>query len=56
MMMTALAILEANPDPTNEQIRHDLEGVLCRCTGYHNIVLAIQQAAAEMRSTAAAAH
>ncbi len=55
MMMTALAILERNPNPSNEQIRHDLEGVLCRCTGYHNIVRAIQQAAREMRGEPARA-
>jgi aerobic carbon-monoxide dehydrogenase small subunit len=55
MMMTALHILERNPNPTNEEIRHDLEGVLCRCTGYHNIVQAIQYAAAEMRGQPSAA-
>jgi carbon-monoxide dehydrogenase small subunit len=52
MMMTALHILEGNPNPSNEDIRRDLEGVLCRCTGYQNIVEAIQQAAAEMRGAA----
>src|SRR6266536_2035309 len=41
MMMTALHILERNPNPSDEDIRHDLEGVLCRCTGYQNIVQAI---------------
>jgi aerobic carbon-monoxide dehydrogenase small subunit len=55
MMMTALHILERNPNPTNEDIRHGLEGVLCRCTGYHNIVQAIQYAAAEMRGERSAA-
>ncbi len=54
MMMTALHILERNPNPSNEDIRRDLEGVLCRCTGYQNIVQAIQQAAAEMRGAPAA--
>jgi len=54
MMMTAVYLLEQNPNPTDEQIRHDLEGVLCRCTGYHNIVRAIQYAAAEMRKAGAA--
>ncbi|HLQ31578.1 MAG TPA: (2Fe-2S)-binding protein [Chloroflexota bacterium] len=53
MMMTALHILERNPNPSNEDIRRDLEGVLCRCTGYQNIVQAIQQAAAEMRGAPA---
>ena len=55
MMMTAVHILERNPNPTDEEIRHDLEGVLCRCTGYQNIVRAIQYAAAEMRKTGATA-
>ena len=54
MMMTAVHILEHNPNPTDEEIRHDLEGVLCRCTGYHNIVRAIQHAAATMRAAASA--
>ena len=54
MMMTAVYLLEQNPNPTDEQIRHDLEGVLCRCTGYHTIVRAIQYAAAEMRKAGAA--
>jgi len=54
MMMTALHILERNPNPSNEDIRRDLEGVLCRCTGYQNIVQAVQQAAAEMRGAPAA--
>ncbi|MCE2464324.1 MAG: (2Fe-2S)-binding protein, partial [Dehalococcoidia bacterium] len=38
-------ILERNADPTEEEIRHGLAGNLCRCTGYHNIVKAIQYAA-----------
>ena len=54
MMMTALHILERNPNPSNEDIRRDLEGVLCRCTGYQNIVQGVQQAAAEMRGAPAA--
>ena len=45
MIMTAHQILERNPDPTEEEIRHGLAGNLCRCTGYHNIVKAIQYAA-----------
>ncbi|MBX3070080.1 MAG: (2Fe-2S)-binding protein [Thermomicrobiales bacterium] len=45
MIMTGAALLERNPHPTEEQIRHELEGNLCRCTGYQNIVRAIQFAA-----------
>ena len=46
MVMTAIKLLEANPSPTDAEIRHGLEGNLCRCTGYHNIVKAIAAAAA----------
>lgn len=49
MLMTAVDLLNHNPDPTEEEIRHGIEGNICRCTGYHNIVKAIQAAAAEMR-------
>jgi carbon-monoxide dehydrogenase small subunit len=45
MIMAAAALLEENPDPTEEQVRHGLEGNLCRCTGYHNIVRAVLDAA-----------
>jgi len=48
MMMTAKDLLANNPDPTEEEIREALEGNLCRCTGYHNIVRSIQYAAAKM--------
>ena len=48
MIMSAAQILERYPQPTEEQIRHQLEGNLCRCTGYHNIVKAIQHAAETM--------
>ena len=48
MILTAWQILDRNPRPTEEQIRHQLEGNLCRCTGYHNIVKAIQWAAENM--------
>ncbi len=54
MMMTAVNILERNPNPTDDEIRHELEGTLCRCTGYQNIVRAIQYAAAELRSASPA--
>ena len=42
-------LLEENPEPSDREIRHGLEGNLCRCTGYQNIVRAVQSAAAEMR-------
>ncbi len=45
MIMTAASILEENPNPSEEEIRHGLEGNFCRCTGYHNIVKSIQHAA-----------
>ena len=45
MIMTAHQILERNPNPSEEEIRRGLVGNLCRCTGYHNIVKAIQYAA-----------
>jgi len=54
MMMTALDILEENPDPTREEIREGLEGNLCRCTGYQNIVNAVQNAAEQMQPAAVA--
>jgi carbon-monoxide dehydrogenase small subunit len=44
MVMTAIKLLEANPSPTDEEIRHGLEGNLCRCTGYVNIVAAVRAA------------
>jgi carbon-monoxide dehydrogenase small subunit len=50
MIMAAVDLLLDNPDPTEEQVRHGLEGNLCRCTGYHNIVQAVRAAAAELRS------
>jgi carbon-monoxide dehydrogenase small subunit len=50
MIMSAIDLVRRNPDPSEEEIREWLEGNLCRCTGYHNIVKAIQAAAADMRS------
>jgi len=51
MIMAATAILERNPNPSDEEIRTGLEGNLCRCTGYHNIVEAVKAAAgAEVRA------
>jgi len=49
MIMSALALLKRNPNPSEAEIREGLEGNLCRCTGYHNIVAAVLAAAAEMR-------
>ncbi len=54
VIMTAMDLLASNPDPTEAQIRHAIEGNYCRCTGYQNIVAAIQAAAATQRSTSAA--
>jgi carbon-monoxide dehydrogenase small subunit len=48
MLMTAYAMLQQYPDPTEDQIREFLSGNLCRCTGYQNIVKAVQQAAAAL--------
>jgi carbon-monoxide dehydrogenase small subunit len=45
MIMAASDLLKRNPNPSEEEIRHGLEGNLCRCTGYHNIVKAVQHAA-----------
>jgi aerobic carbon-monoxide dehydrogenase small subunit len=45
MIMQAIDVLNDNPHPTEREIRDGLEGNLCRCTGYHNIVKAVQQAA-----------
>ena len=49
MVMTAAPLLETNPDPDDDAIKHSLEGNLCRCTGYINIVNAIRWAAQQMR-------
>jgi carbon-monoxide dehydrogenase small subunit len=45
MIMAAAGLLERNPNPTEEEVRHALEGNLCRCTGYHNIVKSVLDAA-----------
>jgi aerobic carbon-monoxide dehydrogenase small subunit len=46
MILAAHEVLRTNPNPSDEQIRHGLEGNVCRCTGYQNIVRAVQEAAA----------
>ncbi len=55
MVMSAADLLKTNANPSEQEIRDYLEGNICRCTGYHNIVKAIQAAAAEMRGEAVAA-
>ncbi len=52
MIMSTKALLERNPNPTEEEIRHELEGNMCRCTGYQNIVRSVQYAAQTMRKQA----
>ena len=49
MIMSSIALLDENDSPTEAEIRHGIEGNLCRCTGYHNIVRAVEYAAAKMR-------
>ncbi len=50
MLMTSYAFLKKNPTPTEEEIRRAISGNLCRCTGYVNIVKAVQHAAAKLRA------
>jgi carbon-monoxide dehydrogenase small subunit len=54
MVLASIALLTSNPDPTEEEIRWALSGNICRCTGYTNIVKAVQWAADKMRATASA--
>jgi len=49
MVMSALDLVERNPDPSSDEVREWLEGNLCRCTGYHNIVKSILAGASAMR-------
>ena len=49
MIMSSVDLLEKNPNPSEEEIRHGLAGNFCRCTGYHNIVKAVQYAAEKMQ-------
>jgi carbon-monoxide dehydrogenase small subunit len=51
MLMSTYALLQRNPEPTEEEIRWGISGNLCRCTGYQNIVKAVQFAAAKMGHT-----
>ena len=50
MIMASIDLVKNNPNPTEHEIREGIEGNLCRCTGYQNIVKAVQQAAGEMSS------
>ena len=52
MVLSTVALLADDPDPCEERIRHGLEGNICRCTGYHNIVLAVRTAAAALAAGA----
>jgi carbon-monoxide dehydrogenase small subunit len=55
MIMAAADLLRRDVDPTDDEIRHAIEGNICRCTGYHNIVVAIREAATVMRASGAPA-
>jgi len=55
VILTAVDLLRRDPEPSDAEIRHAIDGNLCRCTGYHNIVRAIAAAATEMRAGVAAA-
>ena len=52
MIMSVVDLLEVNPDPSDAEIRHAIEGNLCRCTGYENIVQAVHEAAKVVEVTA----
>ena len=52
MIMASVDMLKNNPNPTEEDIRHGLEGNFCRCTGYHNIVKSVKAAAVSMKGGA----
>jgi len=54
MILASIDLLKANPSPTDDEIRHGLEGNLCRCTGYQNIVRAVRSASQSMAAPAGA--
>lgn len=56
MIMAAYGLLQSNPHPTGQAIRHGIEGNLCRCTGYQNIVAAIQWAAEQQETVGSNSH
>src|SRR5258708_29937737 len=53
MILASIALLTSNPDPSEDEVRWALSGNICRCTGYVNIVKAVQWAAQKMKATAA---
>jgi aerobic carbon-monoxide dehydrogenase small subunit len=53
MIMAAAGLLEQNPNPSDDEVRHALEGNLCRCTGYHNIIKAVLDAAGKQSGVSA---
>ncbi|HEY8626227.1 MAG TPA: (2Fe-2S)-binding protein [Solirubrobacteraceae bacterium] len=53
MIMAAAGLLQENPSPSEDEVRHALEGNLCRCTGYHNIIKAVLDAAGKQSGVAA---
>ena len=48
MVMSAIELVEKNPNPSDQDVREGLEGNICRCTGYHNIVKSVQAGAQKM--------
>jgi carbon-monoxide dehydrogenase small subunit len=54
MIIASVSLLEENPDPNEEEIREALEGNYCRCTGYENIIKAVQQAAGQINQSSTA--
>jgi carbon-monoxide dehydrogenase small subunit len=54
MIMQSIDLLGDNPDPSEQEVREGIEGNLCRCTGYQNIVRAVQDAAQKMKPGASA--
>jgi carbon-monoxide dehydrogenase small subunit len=50
MIMTVCDLLARNSDPSEDEVRHGIEGTLCRCTGYQNIVAAVREAATQMKA------
>jgi carbon-monoxide dehydrogenase small subunit len=48
MVMASVALLNENPHPSEQQIREGLEGNICRCTGYHNIIRAVRSVAGDV--------
>ena len=51
MLLSTMTLLKDNPDPSEDEIRHGIEGNICRCTGYHNIIKSVQDAARRMNET-----